>query len=180
MDSERAQFDEVFSLGYEELYRIARGIMKSHKNNELSATVVVNEAWLKLSSSPSLANTSPLHFRHIAARAMRQILVDASRRRSAQVRGAGSVPVTFDEALYDGCVMRTGPEMLALDEALTALSLIAPRPAALVEAKFFGGLSSNELAEVLQVSEATVMRDWRMAKAWLAREVRRALELSNI
>jgi RNA polymerase sigma factor (TIGR02999 family) len=103
---------------------------------------------------------------------MRQVLIEAARRRNAQKRGAGAVVVTLDEALVRGG--GDAGELLALDEALEELARLHPRQAALVESRFFGGLEMTEIAELLEVSEATALRDWRAARAWLARELRRA------
>jgi RNA polymerase sigma factor (TIGR02999 family) len=102
---------------------------------------------------------------------MRQVLIEAARRRNAQKRGGGLTPVTFDEALDQPA---TGADdLLALDAALEELARIQPRQALMVESRFFGGLDISETAELLGVSEATILRDWRAAKAWLAHELRR-------
>jgi len=134
--------------------------------------MLVNEAWLKLASSPPAAVASPLHFKRIAARAMRQVLVEAARRHSAEKRGADVAFVTFDEALAATTPATThADEFLALDTALEELRLAHPRQALMVESRFFGGLDITETAELLEVSEATIVRDWRAAKAWLAHEL---------
>jgi RNA polymerase sigma factor (TIGR02999 family) len=164
--------DEVFSLAYEELRRLARSVRRSDPRASLTPTTIVNEAWMKLARTPAVAASSPLHFRRIAACAMRQVLVDAARRRQAQIRGGDVQRVTFDESSF---TISTDREMLALDAAIDALAKAAPRQAALVEARFFGGLETSEIAQLLGISEATVLRDWRAAKAWLAAEVRRDL-----
>jgi RNA polymerase sigma factor (TIGR02999 family) len=131
----------------------------------------VNEAWLKLAATPAVARTSKLHFKRIAARAMRQVLVEAARRRHALKRGGpGMVFVTFDESVQAGADW--AHDLLGLDAALESLSLLHPRQGQMVEARFFGGLGTEEIAELLEVSEATVLRDWRAARAWLARELR--------
>jgi RNA polymerase sigma factor (TIGR02999 family) len=102
---------------------------------------------------------------------MRQVLIEAARRRNAEKRGGGIAPVTFDEAVDE---RSTGAEeLLALDAALDELARIHPRQAMMVESRFFGGLDVSETAELLGVSEATILRDWRAAKAWLANELRR-------
>jgi len=165
--AERQALDDVFSLAYEELRRLAASVRRDEPGVTLSPTDLVNEAWLKLAGSPHLADTSPLHFRRIAARAMRQVLVEAARRRRAEKRGGGVFLVTFDEAL--DAPAGGADDILGLDEALEALALISPRQAAMVESRFFGGLGMAEIAELLDVSEATVLRDWRAARAWLAR-----------
>ena len=135
----------------------------------ISPTALVNEAWLKLADTPAVAETAPLHFKRIAARAMRQVLVEAARRRNADKRGGGAAVVTFDDSMSG---LTTASDVLGLDAALEALAEIAPRQAQMVESRFFGGLDVSETATLLGVSEATVLRDWRAAKAWLARELR--------
>jgi RNA polymerase sigma factor (TIGR02999 family) len=132
----------------------------------------VNEAWLKLADSPWVALTSRLHFKRVAARAMRQVLIEAARRRNASKRGgSGALVVTYDDSL--GETETCADDLLALDEAMEELSRIHPRQAMMVESRFFGGLDIVETAELLGVSEATIQRDWRAAKAWLALELRR-------
>jgi RNA polymerase sigma-70 factor, ECF subfamily len=172
---DRKALDDLFSLCYEELRRLASVILRSEHAARVTPTTLVNEVWLKLAPNPSLAQTSPLHFRRIAARAMRQVLVDLARRRLSQVHGGEYLHVSFDETL--GLTGSNGDarEVMALDCALTDLGKMSARQLALVEARFFGGLNNEECAELLQCSEATLIRDWRAARAWLAREVRRAL-----
>jgi RNA polymerase sigma factor (TIGR02999 family) len=161
------QFDAAFLAAYGELRRLAAHMQRHDPAATLDPTGLVNAAWLKLAGSPDLADTSPLHFRRIAARAMRQVLVEAARRRHAGKRGGPqAMSITLDEQLRDG--HGQAEEVLALHEALDALARLHPRPAAVVEARFFGGLSTLEVAELLEVSEATVLRDWRTARAWLA------------
>jgi RNA polymerase sigma factor (TIGR02999 family) len=162
--------DELFSATYEELRRLAAAVRRDDPSATLSPTALVNEAWLKLRSSPGIAPTSLLHFKRIAARAMRQVLIEAARRRHAEKRGGDSALVTFDESVE--AAPTTSDDLLALDEALKALAQIEPRQATLVESRFFGGLDVAETAALLEISESTVLRDWRAAKAWLARELR--------
>ena len=162
--------DELFSLTYEELRRLAASVRRGDPSATLTPTALVNEAWLKLAGSSQLGGLSPLHFKRIAARAMRQVLVEAARRRLAEKRGGGDVPVTLDEEL--GATLATGQEVLALEAALDELARLNPRQAAMVEYRFYGGLDVQETAEVMNVSEATIMRDWRAARAWLAQELR--------
>jgi RNA polymerase sigma factor (TIGR02999 family) len=166
---ERRALDDLFSAAYEELRRLAAAVRRDHPAATLSPTALVNEAWLKLADSPAVARTSPLHFKRIAARAMRQVLVEAARRRNADKRGGGSQVVTFDDAMS---AVTTADDVLGLDAALDALAQIEPRQAMMVESRFFGGLDVGETAQLLGVSEATVLRDWRAAKAWLKRELR--------
>ena len=166
---DRRALDGLFSAAYEELRRLAATVRRNDPAATLSPTALVNEAWLKLADSPAVARTSPLHFKRIAARAMRQVLVESARRRNADKRGGGTAVVTFDDAMSS---VTTADDVLGLDAALEALALIEPRQALMVESRFFGGLSVAETAELLGVSEATLLRDWRAAKAWLSRELR--------
>lgn len=163
----RAELDEVFSAAYEELRRLASIVKRADGSVTLNPTALVNEAWLKLAGSPRFTATSKLHLKRIAARAMRQVLVDAARHRTAFKRGA--TLITFHESLEP---IDCETQMLGLDRALDELARIRPRQAAIVESRFFGGLEVAEVAELLEVSEATVTRDWRAAKAWLGLRLR--------
>jgi RNA polymerase sigma factor (TIGR02999 family) len=166
---DRLALDSLFSNAYEELRRLASSVKRSDGNATLSPTTLVNEAWLKLSMGPSLGAIPQLHFKRIAARAMRQVLVDAARRRNAFRRGGESILITFDDNM--SASVSGSEQLLALDAAMNELARINPRQAMMVETRFFGGLTVSEIAELLKVSEATVLRDWRVARAWLAREV---------
>ncbi len=169
----RQALDQLFSVTYEELRRLAAAVKRQDASCTLSPTALVNEAWLRLAKSPGFAIESSLHFKRIAARAMRQLLVEAARRRSANKRGgAEAIFVTFDESLQDS--PSDQQDLLALDAALDELSRIEPRQAAIVESRFFGGLEITEISTLLGISEATILRDWRTAKAWLGQKVRRA------
>jgi RNA polymerase sigma factor (TIGR02999 family) len=167
--TDRQELDRLFSATYEELRRLASSVRRDDPGATLSPTALVNEAWLKLAASPEVARTSPLHFKRIAARAMRQVLIEAARRRQAHKRGGGAPLVTFDP-LKDH--VTSSDELLALDATLQEFALVNPRQALMVESRFFGGYDVAETAELLGVSEATVLRDWRAAKAWLAKELR--------
>jgi len=168
---DRQTLDYLFSVTYEELRRLAATVRRDHSITTLNPTALVNEAWLKLSKTPNFGARSRLHFKRIAARAMRQVLVEAARRRSSNKRGGGAeITVTFDEAVQRK--PSGSEEILALNTALDALARMNPRQAVMVESRFFGGLDVPETAQLLNVSEATVMRDWRAAKAWLAHELR--------
>jgi RNA polymerase sigma factor (TIGR02999 family) len=171
---ERQALDQLFSLAYEELRRLASSVKRGDPSSTLSATALVNEAWLKLAKQPGIAATSRLHFKRIAARAMRQLLVEAARRRNAHKRGGDgeAIFVSFDDSL-DGAVTPQ-ENMLALDTALTELARLEPRQALIVESRFFGGLEVSEISGLIGVSEATILRDWRAAKAWLGQSLRRA------
>ena len=166
---DRRALDLLFSVTYEELRRLASSVRRSDPGATLSPTMLVNEAWLKLASSPPIAVTSRLHFKRIAARAMRQVLVEAARRHSAEKRGGGTAFVTFDDTLASAA--SHADEFLALNAALDELRLLHPRQAMIVESRFFGGLDIDETAQLLEVSEATIVRDWRAARAWLAHEL---------
>jgi RNA polymerase sigma factor (TIGR02999 family) len=163
---DRRQLDLQFSLAYEELRRLANRIKRGDPAATLTPTALVNEAWIKLAKSPGLEVRSPLHFKHIAARAMRQLLVEAARRRNAQKRRDGLLFITFDESLI--AAPGTEIDLLALDSALRDLARLDSRQADIVESRFFGGLEFVEIASLLAISEATLMRDWRAARAWLS------------
>ncbi len=138
--------------------------------HSLQATALVNEAYVRLVGGKTVAWQDRAHFLAVSARVMRRILVDHARTRRAQKRGGEGVHVTFDEAL----VVTDEPrqDVVALDDALEALASFDDRKSRVVELRFFGGLSVDETASVLNVSPDTVMRDWRLAKAWLRAEMR--------
>lgn len=164
--------DHAYSLAYEELRRLAATLLAGELHATISPTTLVHEAWLKLRRSAGLTAESELHFKRIAARAMRQVLVDAARRRRAEKHGGGLTLVAFDEAL--DAPASTDAQVLALDGALTELERRYPRQAEMIESRYFAGLTVPETAQLLGVSVATVNRDWRTARAWLAAELRRA------
>jgi RNA polymerase sigma factor (TIGR02999 family) len=168
---ERRALDVLFSATYEELRRLASSVRRGDGSATITPTALVNEAWLKLAGSPGIAVASRLHFKRVAARAMRQVLVEAARRRHAEKRGGGAALVTLDDAVDQGEM--TSDAVLALDEALETLARVSPRQAAMIESRFFGGFDIPETAEMLGISEATVLRDWRAAKAWLAETLAR-------
>src|SRR6266851_5363362 len=128
---ERQALDQLFSLAYEELRRLASSVKRGDPSSTLSATALVNEAWLKLAKQPGIAAASRLHFKRIAARAMRQLLVEAARRRNADKRGGEAVFVTFAESL--GPPASCARDVLALDTALDELARLNPRQAIMVE-----------------------------------------------
>jgi RNA polymerase sigma factor (TIGR02999 family) len=168
-DLDHAELDYLFSATYEELRRLAASVKSHDPGATLNPTTLVHEAWIKLARSPAFVSTSRLHFKRIAARAMRQLLVESARRRSSQKRDGGLF-VTFDEALSQ--TVSCAEDVLKLDAAMEELGRLNPRHAVMVESRFFGGLDIPETAELLNVSEATILRDWRAAKAWLAHELR--------
>jgi RNA polymerase sigma factor (TIGR02999 family) len=168
----RADLDYLFSVTYEELRRLAASVTRGDPAATLNPTALVHEAWVKLANSPHFVSTSKLHFKRVAARAMRQLLVESARRRQARKRGgeAQVVFVAFDESTV--VPASQDEDVLRLDSALDELARLNPRQALMVESRFFGGLEVNETAELLEVSEATILRDWRAVKAWLAAELR--------
>ena len=165
----REALDHLISLVYEELRRLAARVRRGDPSQTLNTTALVHEGWVKLARSPQFVSTSILHFKRIAARAMRQVLVEAARRRKAGKRGADPVLVTFDQS---DAPASSVADVLALHAALDKLARLNPRQAQMVESRFFAGMEFSEMAQLFQVSETTVLRDWRAAKAWLARELR--------
>jgi len=138
--------------------------------HSLQATALVNEAYLRLVDAKHVAWKDRTHFLAVSARVMRRILVDHARARQYQKRGGDAVRVTFDEGL--AVTSEPSLDFVALDDALEALAKFDVRKSRVIELRFFGGLSVEETASVLKVSPATVMGDWRLAKAWLQREMR--------
>jgi RNA polymerase sigma-70 factor, ECF subfamily len=156
-------------LVYGELRKIARKYMaQERRNHTLQPTALINEAYVRLvhMRQPSWQNRA--HFFALSAQIMRRILVDFARARLYQKRGAGVRAVTLDDALL---ISKPGRDLVALDDALAALATVDPRKSRVVEMRFFGGLSAEETAEVLQVSPKTVMREWQTAKVWLLKEL---------
>jgi RNA polymerase sigma factor (TIGR02999 family) len=169
---EQAQLlNQLFSATYEELRRLASSVKRKDPSTTLNPTALVNEAWLKLAKSPRFAAASPLHFKRIAARAMRQLLIEAARRRNAGKRDFG-IAITL-ESLDDASKpsYSDGEQILILDQALAELARMSPRQAAVIELRFFGGLDIAETAAALGVSEPTVFREWRVARAWLGQQL---------
>jgi RNA polymerase sigma factor (TIGR02999 family) len=162
--------DALLPLVYEELRRVAGHYMNGERvDHTLQATALVNEAYLRLIEVKKVQWQNRAHFFAMASRMMRRILVDAARSRDYQKRGGGASMLSLDEALVVPC--EPGEDLVALDEALTALAAVDARKSQVVEMRFFGGLDINETAEALQVSRDTVKRDWRVAKLWLLREL---------
>jgi RNA polymerase sigma-70 factor (ECF subfamily) len=165
-----AALEELLPLVHQELRRLARRYMFGERpGHTLQTTALVNEAYLRLVNSRQVHWQNRAHFFAITAQLMRRILVDYARARGCQKRGGGVPKVTLDEMLMGP--QEKGHDLVALDDALKALAGVDPRKGKVVELRFFGGLSVEETAEVLKVSPDTVLRDWRLAKAWLAREM---------
>jgi RNA polymerase sigma factor (TIGR02999 family) len=173
---EKRALDDIISLVYEELRRLASFVRKNEVSATLNSTALVHEAWLKLKDSPYLSATTLPHFKAIAARAMRQVLVDEARRRSARKRGGAgeAILVALGDSVEE--MASCDEEVIALDEALAELARLNPRQAQMVECRFFAGLNVAETAELLGVSESAIERDWRAAKAWLASKIRPNME----
>lgn len=163
-DGEKAALDTLFTLAYDELRRIAKRVRAGHAQT-LSTTALVHEAYLRLLPGRVPANDAA-HFKLLIARAMREVLVDAARRRHALKRGGQDIAVTLDHELQATPLAST--QLLDLHEALDELQKADSRRAAVVECRFFGGLDVDETAAALDLSTATVKRDWRVARAWLA------------
>ena len=163
--------DRLFPLVYQQLRQAAETVLRSERpGHTLQPTALVHEAYLKLVGSGGIPVRDKGHFLSIAARAMRQILVDHARRRGAHKRGRGETPLPLDFPIADGGTMAID-ELVALDDALDQLSAKSPRLRSVVELRFFGGLNEEQIAETLGVTTRTVQRDWVRARAWLYREV---------
>jgi RNA polymerase sigma-70 factor, ECF subfamily len=168
-DGDQVARDELMSVVYQELHRLAHHYMKRESvDHTLQTSALVNEAFLRLIDQRDVQWRNRAHFFGIAAQMMRRILVDYARSRRYAKRGGGAREISLDETIV--CDERNGL-VLALDEALEQLAKIDLRKSQVVELRFFGGLSIEEAAEVLAVSPGTVMRDWTLAKAWLRREM---------
>ena len=168
---DEAALEQLVPLVHDELRRVARRHMGHERpGHTLQATALVNEAYLRLIDVRQVKWQNRTHFFAMSARLMRRILVDFARSRHYQKRGGGAQKVTFDEGLVVSD--ERGQDLAALDDALAALALVDPRKSQVVEMRFFGGLSVEETAEALHVSVDTVMRDWKLAKAWLLRELK--------
>ncbi len=170
-NGDRAALDKVMPLVYGELRRMAKRFMaRRHSGASLQTTALIHEAYVRLVGQPLKQWKNRAHFFAVGAQAMRHILIDYARSRQTAKRGSG-VRVSIDEAVFVS--NERAADLIALDDALTDLAALHPRQSRVVELRFFGGLRVDEAAEVLQISPETVMRDWRMAKAWLNRELRR-------
>jgi RNA polymerase sigma factor (TIGR02999 family) len=168
-EGDQAAFERLAPLVYQELRRIARRHMAGEKvGHTLQATALVNEAYMRLIDINKVQWQNRAHFFAMSARLMRRILVDFARSKHYQKRGAGAQQVSLNEGLL---VCEPGRDLIALDDALQELAVVDPRKSQVVEMRYFGGLTVEETAEALNVSPETVMRDWKMAKAWLVREL---------
>jgi len=170
---DEAALDQLIPLVHDELRRLAKRYMRRERGQRpartLQTTALVNEAYLRLIDAQRVQWQNRAHFFAIAARLMRRILVDYARSQNYAKRGGGLPQVSLDEAMT--LAVGQAPDLVALDDALNELTRIDERKGHVIELRFFGGLSVEETAEVLKVSPDTVMRDWRLAKAWLLREL---------
>ncbi|HET9179190.1 MAG TPA: sigma-70 family RNA polymerase sigma factor [Terriglobia bacterium] len=169
-DGSKEALDRLAPLVYRELHQIAGRLMaRERPNHTLQATALVNEAYVRLVDARQASWQDRAHFFAICARAMRQILVDHARSRGSAKRGGDQVVIELEE----GLAATASPEakLLELDEALKRLEALDPRKGRVVEMRYFGGLSVEETAEALKVSAETVRRDWKLAQAWLHREL---------
>ncbi len=165
-EGDQEALDRLVPLVYAELRRLAQGHMRRERDGHtLQTTALINEAYLRLIDAGQMRLENRTHFFAVASRLMRQILVDFARSRGYQKRGGGAQQVSLDEALVIG--QPRDEDLVALDEALSALAEVDERKARVVELRFFGGLTEDETAEALKVSLGTVRRDWRLAKSWL-------------
>ena len=170
---EQAALDQLVPLVHAELQRLAhRHMARERPGHTLQTTGLVNEVYLRLVDVNQVRWQDRVHFFAVSSQLMRRILVDFARSRGYLKRGGGAQKVTFDEALIPS--PKRGQDLLLLDDALNALERVDARKSRVVELRFFGGLSVEETAEVLKVSQETILRDWKLAKAWLTREMSKA------
>lgn len=169
-EGDPAALDRLLPVVYGELRQMAHRYMaRQNPGHTLQTAALINEAFLKLVGQPDKQFANRAHFFGVAAQAMRSILVDYARAKQFAKRGGGIHPVALDEALTVSA--ERAAELVALDDALQELAKVDARKCRVVELRYFGGLSVAETAQVLQLAEITVMRDWSMAKAWLHREL---------
>lgn len=169
-DGDPTALDKLVPLVYDELRRLARRYMnREQPGHLLQTTALVNEAYMRMIDVHQVKWQNRAHFFAISARVMRRILVDFARRSGKLKRGGKAIEVSLAEALVVST--KRGADLVAIDDALTTLSALDPRQSQVVELRFFGGLKDSEIAEVLKVSHGTVRRDWRLARAWLHREL---------
>ena len=162
---DNAALDQLVPMVYAELRRIARAHLRAERNPSLQPTALVHELYLRLTDTDRIVVRDRSHFFAIAARVMRQVLVDHARRRLADKRGGGVTIIGLETVMEPA--RPSGVDVLVIDEALNQLMSVDARLCRVVELRFFAGLNAEETAEALEVSRATVERDWAMAKAWL-------------
>jgi RNA polymerase sigma-70 factor (ECF subfamily) len=169
-EGDESALRRLMPIVHDELHRIARACMAGEKGDHvLQATALVNEAYLRLIGTQGMNWQNRAHFLAMSARLMRRILVDFARSKRYAKRGGGAVNVSLHP---DVALAEPGRDLVALDDALDALARVDERKSRVIELRFFGGLSVKETAEALRVSPETIMRDWKLAKAWLLRQLR--------
>jgi RNA polymerase sigma factor (TIGR02999 family) len=173
-----AALDRLTPLVYEELRRLARSYMrKEHPGHSLQATALVNEAFIRLVDARAIDWQDRAHFFAVSAKLMRRVLVDAARTKASAKRGGRAERVDHSTAVdldqFPATPADVSAQVCALDDALNTLAAMDPRRAQVVELRYFGGLSVEETGHVLKISPQSVMRDWKLARAWLARELSR-------
>jgi RNA polymerase sigma factor (TIGR02999 family) len=169
-DGDKQAFEKLVPSVQQELHRLAGFYMAGERSNHpLQTTALINEAYVRLLGWENVRWQNRAHFFGVAAQLMRRILVDHARAHRRTKRGGGAIQTTLDE----GCIYRQERtrDLLQVDEALTKLEQLDPRKGRIVELKFFGGLTEEEIAAVLEISERTVRRDWNLARAWLHHEI---------
>lgn len=165
-----AATDRLFAVVYDELREMARHRLRGERQGHtLNPTALVHEAYIKLIGGASAGIEDRAHFLAVAARAMRQILIDHARARHARKRSGGLIRVELDEEQVPAAAGEA--QLIALDDSLTELAVLSPRLAHVVELRYFAGLTETEIAAALDISIRTVQRDWRKARAWLSREL---------
>lgn len=164
--------DELVPLVHDELRRIARNFMRrQNPGHTLQTTALVNEAFIRLVDSNRVNWQDRNHFFAISAQLMRRVLVDVARRKNSLKRGGERVQVTLDDKLNVSDEKET--DLIALDEAMSLLAELNPRQSQIVELRYFGGLTEEQIADTMEISSRTVRRDWNLARAWLFRELNR-------
>lgn len=169
-DGDDSALRVLVPLIHDELHRLASHYMRGERGaHTLQTTALVNEVFLRLIDVKSVRWQNRAHFFGVSANLMRRVLVDFARSRDTGKRGGGAVRLSLDDALTVSC--SPDPDLVALDDSLNALAVIDARKARVIELRFFGGLTVLETAEVLHISQETVLRDWKLAKVWLVREL---------
>ncbi|HET7696633.1 MAG TPA: ECF-type sigma factor [Vicinamibacterales bacterium] len=172
-DGDRGALQALTPVVYEELHRLARRYMRREcSGHSLQATALVNEAYMRLADCTRMQWQDRAHFFAVSAQVMRRILVDHARRRNVK-RGRGLHHVSLDDVVVVAAGREAEMDLAALDDALLALAQMDPRKAGIVEMRFFGGLTEEEIGKVLKLSTGTIKREWRAAKAWLHQELTR-------
>ena len=171
-EGDSAALEQLLPLVYDELHRLAGAYLRGERRGHtLQTTALINEAYLRLAEWKNVEWKNRAHFLGVAAQMMRRVLVDFARSRHYTKRGGDAQPVEFEEAKI--AAPRRDAEIIALDDALKTLAEIDPRKCLLVELRYFGGLSVEETADVMNLSPRTVMREWQAARAWLYRELKK-------